>query len=680
MTNRAADELTLFTPYFWSGRVERQAEFEKCLRRNLGCSAIARIYLLIDDGHVPPVKHDKIKILRLEGRPTYRRWLELASREAGAGISILANTDIYFDDSVAQLHAVLEQPKSFLALSRWDLNGESIVAHAQPQWSQDAWAIKLPTSVPASLHRELDVPLGVPRCDNKIAYLFAVHGWKLFNPCRYVRSVHVHETQLRTYDKKADASIMGGVAYVHPGRSLSDPSDVEIDIWAAGTHQIKKVALNQRLDAWARMAGTPVKVDEKTFHMAESAPPAPVSGADKSSFLRQGTLLYDHRRRFRVYRLNDDLLYLDALNPRAVTRVLSNDATEADDADRKRVEIFLPPVIDTYPIVINERPTSPDDCLFWQYPCGTERQALANHLMLESGANIDDRHGQIHCYLGLPWATCVDKKSFPKDVTTIARSRIAGMKSLAAAHDYDLAVHTVCQTIHWRRLIDQFSELGVTDLHLSHCEWDLGALPFRLHSWPLIAVNVEDPTRSAGLVFGKPLAEKRYLASFIGAHMPHYRSDVRLRLLAAAKADGGDDLLVDLGREWHFNRIVYGEQVRNQAIEAETQEKHTAATRRYNEVLSDSVFSLCPEGAGPNTLRLWESLAAGAIPVVLADAWVPPDLPGYDQTMEDACLFISQGSMADLFSTLRAIDPGQIAEMQRACFEVYRLMRRRTTY
>src|SRR5699024_6342458 len=125
------------------------------------------------------------------------------------------------------------------------------------------------------------------------------------------------------------------------------------------------------------------------------------------------------------------------------------------------------------------------------------------------------------------------------------------------------------------------------------------------------------PERGAGLKIGLPPNTKRYLASFIGAHMPHYRSEVRLRLAEVARAANRSDVLVEVGNEWHFNKVVYKEQVQNKSLaEAEIASTREAA-RRYNEILSDAGFSLSPEGAGPNTLRLWESLAVGSIPVVI---------------------------------------------------------------
>jgi len=47
--------------------------------------------------------------------------------------------------------------------------------------------------------------------------------------------------------------------------------------------------------------------------------------------------------------------------------------------------------------------------------------------------------------------------------------------------------------------------------------------------------------------------------------------------------------------------------------------------QEYRDVLSKSRFSLCPRGSNPNSVRFWESLAAGAIPILISDNYKLPD-------------------------------------------------------
>ncbi len=51
---------------------------------------------------------------------------------------------------------------------------------------------------------------------------------------------------------------------------------------------------------------------------------------------------------------------------------------------------------------------------------------------------------------------------------------------------------------------------------------------------------------------------------------------------------------------------------------------------QYLDTLARSKFVLCPRGIGPASLRLFEVLKAGRVPVVIADDWAQPPGPAWD--------------------------------------------------
>jgi hypothetical protein len=53
--------------------------------------------------------------------------------------------------------------------------------------------------------------------------------------------------------------------------------------------------------------------------------------------------------------------------------------------------------------------------------------------------------------------------------------------------------------------------------------------------------------------------------------------------------------------------------------------------RRYAEMTKASKFVLCPRGLGAATIRLFETMRMGRVPVILSDAWVPPSGPAWDK-------------------------------------------------
>ena len=704
----SATAITVFTPYFAARTAERQAEFDLCLRHNLACDAIDQLVLLIDDGHIPPMAHPKLLIRRFDSRPTYLQWLDLTDGLPAGQLSILANTDIYFDETLPKVQTALATIGRFLALSRYEKVADTLQRHNNPKWSQDVWGLRTGQALGPSLRKSLDIPLGVPRCDNKIAYLFAVHGWAIHNPMNDVRTVHVHETQQRHYNKTTDMTVMGGVAYVQPSASLADASKLEFEVWTRNAGAVQSVKINGSLDRWleeiaadsvkptALLAGKPRHAVDRSLAQFREAP-LPVSGSASGSVgdarqvqqaMREGDLVFSACRRFKVYRWGGRCMAVDSLSTSAAQWLPKSMASLAELGSRAEALLaaFVPPVVDIRPIRIGERPHDKADAHFWQYPAATERQAFENHLAMARGSNVDAAQRVVHTYLALPWATYIDKKHLPDEVVRLNGPRLAGLAALAQELGFHLKVHTVCQQIHWRRFVDTFIQIGITDLHLSHDEQSIDPAregwPFRVHSWALFAPNIEVSERRLGLVIGKPVAEKRYLASFIGAHMPHYRTDVRLRLAESAQDAGRDDILVDLGKEWHFNKMVYQEQVQHELMAETEHAAERAATLRYNQVLSDSVFSLCPEGAGPNTLRIWESLAVGAIPVVIDSGWRPPIVrTSADRlTLQDCFIFWPRDQISDLWRKLERMSNERLEMMQKKAMALYQSVRQLTAW
>ena len=609
--------ISVFFPYYQCGDSERQSEIDLCLKQNAEHPDIKNLFVVIDDGCECPVITTNIKVIHVDRRLTYKYWIELTEQYLDDGISVLCNSDIYFDDSISKIMSVLEKPKSFMALSRWELLGNTTEKHPNPHWSQDTWAVRVGEEFSPSFRHLLDFPMGVPRCDNKIAYLFAVQGWQVFNPVEHVKSIHAHETQMRTYHKKLDDRILGGVAYVHPGDGLKGEAQLDFDVWVKRTGAISKVSLNKTMEKWIKEADAEAKATQEA--KVASVAFSKATPSELATAMTSGVVRWSSSPNFRALEKGGQVFFN---NPYATEhRIKSIKEEYENNSALGNVSGLIPPVLKTFVGDIGLKPTSPEDLNFWQYPCATEKQAYENHLSIEPGHHVDSDNRVVNIYVPLPWATYVDKKSFPESYLFRVKQLINTYKKIAESNDFSLRVHSVCQHIHWVRMLEKAEWLGITDFHLSHkdsksegIQKELGT-SLTLHGWTLIAVNYETPDRSEGME-RKPMSERKLLASFIGAHMPHYRDDSRIKLFEAAKACGRDDVFVDLGNEWHFNKVVYEEQVLSREVAAHHIDEHHQRTFRYNSILSDSKFSLCPEGAGPNTLRFWESIAVGSIPVI----------------------------------------------------------------
>lgn len=667
--------IILYTPYFSAAEAARQAELDECLRRNVNNHALTKIVLLVDDDAMPPLASDRIQIVKLSARPTYLDWVRITRSQGQRHLSLLANTDIYFDDSVAKLREVLAAPETFVALSRYDRIEGRLEQHPNPEWSQDTWAFDTASEISEAHATTLNFPLGVPRCDNKVAYLFAVRGWRVCNPVRFINSVHVHETQLRTYNKKTDLTILGGVAHVHPESEIGAEARLELSIWGRNASRLSTAKVNPSIDRW--LAGAQA---EQPVEATPALRPLDLSPAEAREFIRTGSRVFSHLARFEVFAKDSAVLVRDALTPpaRAGFTLARSGPLRIDEPAvlQRLLAAWVPPVVSNGTVPIKDRPDSPADCLFWQYPAATEKQACDNHLQMAAGANIDASARVCHVYVPVPWATFVDKKATDSAYLAVLRVKLMGYRGLVERLGYTFRAHTVCQHIHWRRMVETVQSLGITDLHLSH---RVHATPddlkltgsLTVHSWPLIAVNMENADRREGLTPDVAPGNRKYLASFVGAHMPHYRSDVRVRLAEFLERRADARILVKLTGEWHFNKRVYKEQVASKALTESENAAENEGTLRYNEVLSQSVFSFCPEGAGPNTLRLWEALSVGSIPVVIADDWIAPHIKGAPLQLKDCAFTPRAAELEGFIDNLDKIPMSTIEKMHANGVKLY---------
>lgn len=181
----------LFTNWYKAKDVERNTENETCLRINLENSIIHKVYLLCEDGRDFPV-HEKIIGIR-GSRATYNSFFK-AMNESNPDVSIIANSDIYFDETLGYLNFF--KKGNCYALTRWDVvDGNS--AFFDRQDSQDVWIFKGTVEVNAPFES------GRLGCDNRIAYELKQAGYVVTNPSRTIKVHHLH-SEVRTENENHD--------------------------------------------------------------------------------------------------------------------------------------------------------------------------------------------------------------------------------------------------------------------------------------------------------------------------------------------------------------------------------------------------------------------------------------------------------------------------------------------
>ncbi len=91
-------------------------------------------------------------------------------------------------------------------------------------------------------------------------------------------------------------------------------------------------------------------------------------------------------------------------------------------------------------------------------------------------------------------------------------------------------------------------------------------------------------------------------------------------------------------------------------------ENHRARARRpYWEMASRSKYALCPRGAGTSTVRIFEMMEACIAPVIVADDWLPPLGPSW----EEFALFVPESEISSIYEKVKAHE-GEFAHRGRS--------------
>lgn len=186
----------------------RMGEFLTCLKHNLGNVLIGEVHVHVEERQpgrryylleeYPFLAHPKVKLVDHGRRASYRALFDRANQKCAGQRVIIANADIYFDDSLAQLDRTVLDGK-LLCLSRWDVQGDGSAHLFAHTFSQDAWIFQAPIRTFKN-----NFLLGLPRCDNRIAWEAQRAGLAVSNPSRTVRANHLHLSGIRNYTAKQE--------------------------------------------------------------------------------------------------------------------------------------------------------------------------------------------------------------------------------------------------------------------------------------------------------------------------------------------------------------------------------------------------------------------------------------------------------------------------------------------
>ena len=200
------DPIFLIQQYYIPSDKERYAETKEVLKRNLNLKKFDKIYLLneklysLEELGLEKEYENLIQIV-IEKRLTYSFFLDFCKDLNG--YCILSNSDIFFDENIDNVKkGALSKIKSIECLSRYEYRDEKNIEECSikvTNCSQDAWILH---SNFIENSPKFNFKLGVPGCDNKIAYYFFKNNYLVLNSMHRIKIYHYHRSEERNYNRR----------------------------------------------------------------------------------------------------------------------------------------------------------------------------------------------------------------------------------------------------------------------------------------------------------------------------------------------------------------------------------------------------------------------------------------------------------------------------------------------
>lgn len=194
----------------WYNEIDtlRKQELHHCLFANLTNHLIDEVVVLIETNqdtsflleelNTFPNSHKIAPVQIKTARPTFDQFLSL--HNTNYDIRIIANSDIVIpQETISRYKDDFHKKNCVLCLTRWDWKNGSLV-FLNRRDSQDTWFFA--REIRSEVLDELkEIPLGIPGCDNRLAYVLWKHNLNPINPSKQLTTFHFHESGKLNYDR-----------------------------------------------------------------------------------------------------------------------------------------------------------------------------------------------------------------------------------------------------------------------------------------------------------------------------------------------------------------------------------------------------------------------------------------------------------------------------------------------
>jgi hypothetical protein len=278
----------------------------------------------------------------------------------------------------------------------------------------------------------------------------------------------------------------------------------------------------------------------------------------------------------------------------------------------------------------------------WQKPVITEQRTFQ---LFYEHKNIPTN------YFAFPWAELCDNH-----LSCDIKQELYDFKIT------DNVCFTVIQHINFKNILTLIKNIGITHIFVPHKQLTDIELEKKLNikilAYSLYPPQYDDRAENNECEKIINVYNRKYLASFVGQHEWYYLTKIREKIFDIFSKYA--DCFIIRRNQWHYGGVVYGDQ----------KTTNTNFEKEYKQNLRETIFSLCPSGSGPNSIRIWESMSYGCIPVILADTLILPEIKNIDYN--DFFIIWKENEIEKLYDYLKSIDGETLLKMSLKNIEMYK--------
>ncbi len=688
---------------------QRQKETDFCLVKNVENPHISEIHLLVEEMYDLPIESSKIIQVCINKRLSYNDVFDYYNKNLSNRICVLLNADIYTNDSIELLQHV-KFDNTFFSLNRYEdnddataslLNGTQVNDSKKKNcpflkpfqssiWSQDAWAWK---AEKIEFTEITDFHLGIVGCDNYISYLLD-KSYTVCNPSNLICVNHYDRLTIATcqygtskgnFSKKTTKRLgtMNQYMFLENLQDIPDKYTKSICKTITNAKQYTtSYAFNKPIEciditkmsniiasSFLDETATPEK---SMFDIEGSWKPdtsdnnpsidfefenhkdiryfditgKPVNKDDKvAGYVKTFKISYYQGKWYEIDKVFD---CISTKNGNFIKRIYLETGIYCSKIRFHSFtfynQFFFKVKMYNY---ISDNVLI-DNC--WQEPVITEKCIYQN--IMKFLDNEPNNNKKIPCYFAFPWASYIDNKWTKKynQLQTVLDIHKKTCKP-------DVQYFTVCQHMRFREHIELFKQLNIKYVFTPHKQQPDDLLETE-HNIVFIPISLYPAQYNTDEVLA--IDDRKHFASFVG-QVKHKYNISEIRSAMYDEFSSKPECFVRSKDKWHYQDTVFA----NSKVETNDE--------FYKETLLQSKFSLCPSGTGPNSIRLWESLSYGSIPIILADAMVLPKIKNIE--WESFAIVWKESEIHLLYDHLVSLhgNKDKINEMSRKCVEMYKL-------